>query len=351
VLAITHRWGGGVERHVGDLAQLLAEDCEMLVLRPEIGAVVSLKWMREGEELEAWFDTATEWDACVAMLRALGVARVHLHHIHGLDRQVLALPAALGVPYDVTVHDHYPVCPQYHLADESGRYCGEPAAAGCNACIAKRPGQWPLDIGAWRQLFHGVLKNAQRVIVPSRDLGARLARYFPDVATVEWPHPELRKPARATFKVALLGGVSAIKGMLALEACAQDAALRGLPLHFHVIGHIDRPVKVWPEAPLTVSGSYPDERLNELVGIERPDAFLFLSQVPETYSYTLSVAMQTGLPIVATRLGALPERLRAYRQHALVEPDAPAGAINDALLARLRPAAALPAATRAAVAD
>jgi GT2 family glycosyltransferase/glycosyltransferase involved in cell wall biosynthesis len=351
VLEITHRWGGGVERHVRDLAKLLERDCEVLSLRPEIGSVVSIKWLREGEEFEAWFDTATDWSGCVALLRALGVARIHLHHVHGLDQKILALPQALGVPYDVTVHDHYPICPQYHLSDETGRYCGEPAAAGCNACIAKRPGQWPHEIGAWRDLFHGVLRGAERVIAPSHDLAARLVRYFPDVSPLEWSHPEMSEPARAPFKVALLGGVSAIKGIHALEACAADAARRGLPLHFHVIGHVDRPMKTWPEAPMTVSGSYPDDKLNELIGLERPDAFLFLSQVPETYSYTLSSAMRTGLPIVATRLGALPERLRGYRNHALVEPDAPAQAINDALLARLRPPAAVPAEPRADVAD
>jgi glycosyltransferase involved in cell wall biosynthesis len=257
---------------------------------------------------------------------------------------VLELPDALGVPYDVTLHDHFPMCPQYHLSDESGRYCGEPDTAGCNACIAKRPAQWPLDIGAWRALFHDVLRRAERVIAPSADIGARIARYFPDVTPLEWPHPEMRPLPATVYKVALLGGVSAIKGALTLEACVRDASERGLPLHFHVIGHVDRPLKTWPAAPLTIGGSYPDEQLAPLVALERPDAFLFLSQVPETYSYTLSVAMHTGLPIVATRLGALPQRLAGYRSHALVAPDAPASAINDALLARLRPIAVTPGA-------
>ncbi len=344
LLLVTHRWGGGIERHVRDLVRLLADDCEVLVLRPEGEGGVTLKWLREGEEFEAWFDAPSEWASCVALLRYLGVARVHLHHVHGLPRAVLELPGALDVPYDVTLHDHFPMCPQYHLNDEDGRYCGEPDTAGCNACIAKRPAQWPLDIVAWRSLFHQVLRRADRVIVPSSDIGTRIARYFPDVATLEWPHPEMRPPAEVVYKVAVLGGVSAIKGLLALEECVRDAAARALPLHFHVIGHVDRPLKTWPAAPLTIGGSYPDEQLAPLLALERPDAFLFLSQVPETYSYTLSVAMQSGLPIVATRLGALPQRLAGYRSHALVEPGAPASAINDALLARLRPIAVAPSA-------
>lgn len=339
ILFVTHHWGGGVERHIRELAAALADSREVLVLRPETGSDVAVKWMRDGEEFEAWFDTDTRWDECVAMLRAVEVTRVHLHHIHGLPRKVLDLPALLGVGYDVTVHDHYPMCPQYHLADESGRYCGEPDAAGCNACIAKRPAQWPLDISQWRGAFQRFLGQAERVIVPSHDVAARLSRHFPGIAMLEWPHAESRKAPREFFRIMLLGGLSAVKGLLVLQDCVADAAGRKLPLHFHVIGHLDRPVKAWPHAPLTVSGSYPDERLAERIALERPDAFLFLSQVPESYSYTLSAAMQTGLPIVATRLGAPAERLRAYRRHTLVAPDATAAAINDALLAHLQPAA------------
>ena len=132
-----------------------------------------------------------------------------------------------------------------------------------------------------------------------------------------------------------------------LEACVADASARGLPLHFTVLGHVDRPMAAWPAAPLTIAGSYAEEKLAELIAIERPDAFLFLSQVPETYSYTLTWAMRTGLPIVATRIGAFPERLRTYRAHTLVPPDAAAATINDALLARVRRSAAETEATPA----
>ena len=52
-----------------------------------------------------------------------------------------------------------------------------------------------------------------------------------------------------------------------------------------------------------------DPELPLLIARERPDLFLFPARWPETYSYTLSVAMRTGLPIIAPRLGAFGERL------------------------------------------
>ncbi len=339
ILFITHDWGGGVARHVQDLAALLADDCEVLALQPAIAGKTSLRWLRDGETLAAWFDTSTEWDACRGLLQSLGVARVHIHHVHGLPKEALDLASDLGVPYDITLHDHFPVCPQYHLADPSGRYCGEPDAAGCTACLAKRPAQWGLDIGAWRALFNRVLRDAARVIVPSADIAARIQRYFPDVQPQVWPHPEMRMETPRLHKVVILGGLSAIKGMDLFEGCVRDAMARELPLHFQVLGHTSRPLEVARDAPVAVLGSYSDARLASLVALEHPDAFLFLSQVPETYSYTLSVAMQTGKPIVATQIGAFIERLRGYPVAGLVAHDASPRAVNDALLRLVRPSA------------
>ena len=60
---------------------------------------------------------------------------------------------------------------------------------------------------------------------------------------------------------------------------------------------------------------------------------LFPAQVPETYAYTLSVALASGLPIVASALGAFPERLAGHPRSATVPWNAPAAEWNAALLA------------------
>lgn len=339
LLVVTHAWGGGVEKHVTDLAQLLANDREVLLLRPHDEVSVNLRWTRLHEEFSAWFDSGTQWERCIEVLRGVGVGRVHFHHVHGLPQSVLELPRALGVAYDVTLHDHFPICARYHLSPDGLRACDAAASGACGRCLEQAPGQWGVSIDQWRTLFRHLLLGAERVIVPSRDTGERIHRFFPEVNALEWPHPEAARTTPALFKVALLGGLSPLKGSRVLEACVRDAQARGLPLHFRVLGHVDRPMPVWPQAPLSISGSYPEDRLDELIAVERPDAFLFLSRVPETYSYTLSAAMRTGLPVIATRFGAFPERLHGYRRHVLVDVDASPAAVNDALVDCLSAAA------------
>lgn len=341
VLFVSHHWGGGVQKHVDSLARLVEADREVLLLQPTGGGNLRLRWLRESEEFRVWYDAGGASPELRALLRSLAISRVHFHHVHGLPLDILGLPQELAVPYDVTLHDYAAYCPQYHLADERGRYCGEPDEQGCRACVARRPAQWDLDIADWRRVFAEFLHRAQRVIAPSRDLAERMRARFPGLALLEWPHFE-NAPAPAqppAFRIALLGGLSDIKGLDVLEACSHDAARRNLPLHFRVIGHLGRDIAQWPQAPVSVVGTYPDDRLDELLALERVDAVLFLSQVPESYSYTLTVAMRSGLPIMAPDFGAFPERLRGHRGAALFPWNVQPAALNDVLLALLQPAA------------
>ena len=52
--------------------------------------------------------------------------------------------------------------------------------------------------------------------------------------------------------------------------------------------------------------------LPSLIALERPDLIFFPALWPETYSYTLSYAINSGLPIIGPRLGAFIERLAGY---------------------------------------
>jgi glycosyltransferase involved in cell wall biosynthesis len=341
LLFVAHAWGGGVRHHMDALAALVAEHCDVLLLEPAGEDTVKLSWLRTGEALVAYFSLPGEMPALVALLGELGLARVHFHHVHGLPRAILDLPGAARVPYDCTLHDYYPICPQYHLVDEAGRYCGEPDAAGCAACIGRRPGQWGLDITAWRDALHDLLRGADRVLAPSHDVARRIARYFPDLAIVVLPHADAHLPAPRVVRVLTLGRLAPAKGLHVVVACATEARAHALPLSFRVLGPTTERVPQWPDVALSVHGQYADSDLPALIAAERPDVIWFPSQVPESYSYTLSAALLSGAAIVAADIGALPERLAGHPRATLVSATATAGQWNDALLAAGGAAAAL----------
>ena len=148
------------------------------------------------------------------VLQSAGVTRAHIHHLMSMDVDVRALLHRLGIPFDVTVHDYFAICPQVNLLSwMQGAYCGEPPPAGCNACIADRSSHGARDIVSWRRGNAWQFLEADRVICPSEDVRDRLARYGLDRRAIVVPHEPvaagswtLSPPALAQARQAARGG-------------------------------------------------------------------------------------------------------------------------------------------------
>jgi glycosyltransferase involved in cell wall biosynthesis len=330
---VSHAWGGGIRRYMDDLRFLLRGRADVLYIEPANAEVVKLHAPDDDERFAAWFRLPDDLPLLAGTLRAIGVARLHYHHVHGLPQAILDLPEASGIPHDCTLHDYYAICPQYHLAGRDGRYCGEPDEAGCRACVGDRPIQWNLDVAGWRKRLGTFVRRAGRVIAPSHDVAARIERHLPGLAIEVWSHPEAPiGPLPPIVRVVTLGNLSREKGLDVVARCAAAAKRDALPLAFRVLGSTTEPVAQSPDVPLTIHGSYVEAQLSALLAAEHADVLFFPAQVPETYSYTLSIALAAGTPIVASSLGALPERLADRADARLVRWDASAEEWNQALL-------------------
>ena len=78
--------------------------------------------------------------------------------------------------------------------------------------------------------------------------------------------------------------------------------------HFYILGTYDIS---YPN--LTVHGKYNNNEIFELIKKYDIDIFLFVSVFEETYSFTLSIVLNTGLPIIYNNIGAYVERLQNYK--------------------------------------
>ena len=92
LLFITHTWGGGTEKHIRDLADILQSDFEVMILRPTGPDGVSIEWGRSGEEFATYFSLPYAYPKLLDFIRSLRIARLHFHHVIGLNRQILQLP-------------------------------------------------------------------------------------------------------------------------------------------------------------------------------------------------------------------------------------------------------------------
>ncbi len=342
ILHVTHNMGGGVEQHVRDLATACtAKDNSLhLVLRPWGEGGYRLERVGCNVEFRKLINARVAPGLIGRFLAAAKIQRIHFHHYAGVSDWVLSLPHELGLPYDITVHDFVSVCPQFHFQEPSGRYCGRPEEKGCNRCIAGRPNHLGLDINAWRSLFYSHFAKAERVICPTRYVARVIGEYFPTISPEVLAHPEPRcgmpsgyaEQTRSRLKVAIVGGLSPIKGVDSVEAVIRQAESRELPVDFVIIGFTTRPL--FSGCRAAVTGPYSRVELPQILLRERPDCFLFLPQIPQTFSYALSACLATGLPIVARSLGAFEERLKNIARAHLLPADANAQATLDLIMAQ-----------------
>jgi glycosyltransferase involved in cell wall biosynthesis len=272
------------------------------------------------EALDVHWRVSDSWESLAAFIGSFGVARVHVHHTLGLPLNPHDLIERLGVPFDVTVHDYYSICPRVRLVRPGTGYCGGPEAGKCRDCLSRIPTGEVAEIGLWRARQSWMLTHADRVICPSLDAAGRMAAFVSgprlvaalhdtlDHERFDGPWPPVPAPGEP-LRVALLGVLSADKGAGLVGECARLAQQSGALVEFSLIGFVPRPDSRFVRgARLQSSGVYGADEVQSRLAATRPHVVWFPAAWPETYSYTLSEAMTARLPVVTPDLGAFTER-------------------------------------------
>ena len=345
-LLISHASGGGTQKHVDELRlRLCQENVRPLVIRPE--GAQGLCWEeRDSRGKLVWCRltgvSRTEIDYQLGLLRPV---HVHIHHMMGHSPVLLDRIKARRLSIDWTIHDYHGICPRIHLHDKNGEYCGEPGEEGCNHCL-KTLGSYhgqPFegDIKTWRGDFVSRVQGARRVFVPSADVARRLNRFIASENLTVRPHFEDLRGSRPVsqfhrrgelVRVAVIGAIVNVKGSERLYACAADARTRKLPLEFHVIGPTDRDRDFLCLGNVRVLGPYRDSDVYDHLERAQCHVALLPSVWPETFMYTLSVAMSAGFWTMCFDLGAQADRLRSWGHGRVLRLSTTPAEINRGLL-------------------
>ena len=338
---------GGVDRFVGERCRILREQGKLpLLLRPlNLEPDACTLWSLDPRITQLRFAIPEELIALQELLKALPIESVELHHFLGLDARLVQTVLDLGLPFEAYLHDYSWICPRITLMDETDRYCGEPDLRSCERCAQRNTSDLKekTSVAALRGRSKQWLHAASRVIAPSRDTAVRYRRYFPDleikVEALE-SAPIVYQPSRARqagrVRVALIGAIGEHKGFAVLFDCVRDAISRKLDLEFVVIGHTCDDAALLETGKVFVTGEYIDDEVPGLIRREQPDVIWLPCVWPETWCYTLTHAMSSGLPVVAFDIGAVAERLRQQGMEQLLQLDSSALEINDRLLQSAR---------------
>lgn len=314
IMHVCHNLGGGIKRHIDSLVERFTGKAHFLLLGgTHRGATLSVPALPGHPTLTL---PPHRFDDLVSLLQSFAVSRFHIHHLLSVDMDVSRLARRLGVPFDLTVHDYYAICPQINfLPFRFSHYCGEPDIGDCNTCIANRDSSGARDIVSWRAERAWQFIDADRIFCPSNDLLQRLQRRglgdrallapHEAVPAGTWPIqlPRLGKKLR----IAIIGTLVDHKGARSVAAAVEAAD--PARFEFHLIGHTDGPFPKTALKRMKVTGKYKEPELNALIAAADPHVIWFPMSWPETYSYTLSAAIARGCAIAASRIGSFPERL------------------------------------------
>ncbi|MEM8663226.1 MAG: hypothetical protein AAGF49_03770 [Pseudomonadota bacterium] len=360
ILFFTHTRGGGIVTYLRYIRDQLIRDG----LRDVVERAIVIQTQQRGFVKVSAFGTRPL--PYLPNLEALNVERhkdhlgpiidlldpelVHINSFAGLTvpsiaRMMEALISSKR-PYWHVWHDHQPLCPRLTFLDAEDRYCGELDASRCVACLASTSAsfEW-VRIEDWRARFKEYLAHAEVVSAPS-EAAAERARRLADASKVAiHPHPEphlkgitpLSRPDREDElrRILIVGAIGPHKGAYLLAAMLRDMRRRRLPLHLDIVGYTSsRDIRAGPN--VTLHGRYNgDLDAAQRIRNIKPDVCLFSSVWPETYVFTLSVALALHMPVATFDIGAQAERARTYSRGAILPQtlmEDPVG-LNDALMA------------------
>ncbi len=329
VLIVSHARGGGTEQCVRDETEKLEKEGfgvfrlvpaagnkgEVYVFHRDLPTTPNISVM----------GLVTDIDALSDLIKSLRISKLQVHHaidfgsnaVNNLKRLV----DVVDVPYTVYVHDYFGICPRVNLADETGFYCGEPASAGCNRCLRERGSSvGQPDIDAWRNGYRRLLGGADSVVAPSQDVARRLNRYFAEIVVNVVPHEDNVQPAaprpprnQRPLRIGVVGAISAVKGFHILSASVAWAKKNMPDVQFIVLGYTEDDLGA-DRSGIEIAGPYAHDRILEEIDEQAFDLIFQPSVCPESYSYVLSSALQTGLPIAVFDIGAPADRLSGVPQ-------------------------------------
>jgi glycosyltransferase involved in cell wall biosynthesis len=348
VLLVSHHFPpdglGGVERYTealaaqltsgGDQVSILARRSEKTrkdfrLLRESLVDGTTLFRMVTGEfRFEHFMDNHEAIDR-IFTLAALEAAPdvVHINHLMGFSPRFIQIAHRLGAAVVVSLHDFYFVCPRVHLQKPTGELCSGPDGGHecARTCFTAKLHEARMRWSLRKLYFEEALRMAERAICYSDYVASYFQRAVGHPAMEMIPNGVLSgslpgecgaASKRPGLRLAYLGTVAPHKGLHVILDALRAAELESV--HLHIIGQVpsDRECRDYanrlrmdastiPGLTLRMYGAYERRELAFL--LQDIDGVVVPSLVPEAGPIVPREALSHGIPVIAARIGALPE--------------------------------------------
>jgi glycosyltransferase involved in cell wall biosynthesis len=260
---------------------------------------------------------------------------VLFHHLVRLSLRLPGIARRRGCPSVLVLHDHYLVCPSYSLVAFDQPVCAGGSPVRCARCLfAVRFGrrvpplvkQAAALLLAWRQRIVGrVVSAVDGVIAPSRSVVAEIeARGVPLPDAVVCPNGGDRtgtaqpiSPRAGAVRFGYLGAVLPKKGVDVLARASAGSLSSHLTIRgFSSEGALAAFRSAYPDCEAALEGFTPGAS-EFLRGV---DVVVVPSTCLENQPSVIIESFAEGRPVVASRIGGIPEMFTEGRGGWLLPP-------------------------------
>ncbi len=344
---------GGTGQTTKDILEEIDESLECFILTP---AGNSLKlWKRDQNQIiaiKAW-TTESKWSATefyneeykdiyFKILVGLNIDILHIQHMIRHTNDLHEVANSLGIPIILSFHDFYYICPSINLLDHNNCYCAGQCSQQKMQCKIPTNIYDELPIlsefnDTWKKECSKLIDVCTTVTAPTRSTMDLYTSIYPqlkhmksiviengrdfDIKRVDVEIPSKSKP----IKIIVPGIIKHHKGHQFIKDLKKiDTDNR---IEFHFMGIIPDDL----EEIGIYHGRYVNEEFCEIVGKIKPSFIGIFSICPETYCHVLTEAWSCGVPVLATKMGALEERIVENGGGWFLEHKSPINAYNKIL--------------------
>lgn len=336
ILFVIHDWNdisqnlGGTSLHAYDIITNLKNNFNFHVLSPTNDGFSLFSYVDKWETIIKYPKISTfnnlnfysnEYEQMLdQIVTNFGISIIHIHHLKGSYFNLKNIIKKHNLYSIMSLHDFYPICPLINKLYNNKEYCGDYNVEKCGNCLTcayNRNHNLTNTATNWNHNWNEFLKTMNQLIAPSKAAKDEFLMTYKDLRIDVIEHgvdvEQLKKPYEINIDsgkdIAFVGAIGAHKGSKRMYEMTQSKNLKKIKIH--LFGICDNPQQK-NTRHFIMHGKYLRKDLPQKLQKNNIKLVCLFSIWPETYSYTLTEVIAAGVPVIATNLGAVAERVEKY---------------------------------------
>lgn len=296
---------GGTTMHAMDLIDNMRDEYNFHVLYPDGNNYVVHSFYEKSDVVTSVYEKpfvieeiqfySIDYEKMMKeIIKDYGISYIHVHHLMGHCFSLVDVCEKSNIKYAITLHDYYLIEAKVGVIEKE---------------VGSKNNE-EIDLNEWRKNSKRLLRGASEIFVPSNYVKDVFQKFFKlkKISVIEHG-VNLKKMKKTwdlgdTWNIAFVGVMCPHKGIKVLEGLVKNAPNN---LNVHLFGTLP-PEKKYGRRFIN-HGQYDRDDLPKLFEENKIDLVCILSLWPETYSYTATEAIASGIPVVSFDLGAIKERI------------------------------------------